>query len=97
MNQLSNTDRSRVLACLVEGASIRSTVRITGGSQWCGCGRDWESVDSAWAWVVDEIYVLSHPDLFGFDRRAWENAEADRLIAALAPSASETLPAPATV
>lgn len=30
MNRLSNTDRSRVLACLVEGNSIRATVRITG-------------------------------------------------------------------
>lgn len=30
MNRLSNTDRTRVIACLVEGNSIRSTVRITG-------------------------------------------------------------------
>lgn len=30
MNRLSNEDRCRVLACLVEGNSIRSTVRITG-------------------------------------------------------------------
>ncbi len=30
MNRLSNEDRSRVLACLVEGNSIRATVRITG-------------------------------------------------------------------
>lgn len=30
MNRLSNADRCRVLACLVEGNSIRSTVRITG-------------------------------------------------------------------
>lgn len=30
MNRLSNTDRCRVLACLVEGNSIRATVRITG-------------------------------------------------------------------
>ena len=33
MNCLSTEDRSRVLACLVEGASIRSTVRITGISK----------------------------------------------------------------
>ena len=33
MNRLSNEDRSRALACLVEGASIRSTVRITGISK----------------------------------------------------------------
>lgn len=30
MNRLSTNDRARVLACLVEGASIRRTVRITG-------------------------------------------------------------------
>lgn len=30
MNRLANADRSRVLACLVEGNSIRATVRITG-------------------------------------------------------------------
>lgn len=30
MNQLSTEDRCRVLACLVEGNSIRATVRITG-------------------------------------------------------------------
>ena len=30
MNQLSTDDRCRVLACLVEGNSIRATVRITG-------------------------------------------------------------------
>lgn len=30
MNRLSNDDRSRALACLVEGNSIRATVRITG-------------------------------------------------------------------
>jgi IS1 family transposase len=30
MNRLSNNDRARVIACLVEGNSIRATVRITG-------------------------------------------------------------------
>lgn len=30
MNQLSCQDRCRVIACLVEGNSIRATVRITG-------------------------------------------------------------------
>lgn len=30
MNRLSNADRSRVIACLVEGTSLRATVRITG-------------------------------------------------------------------
>lgn len=30
VNRLSNADRTRVIACLVEGNSIRATVRITG-------------------------------------------------------------------
>lgn len=30
MNRLSNEDRQRVVSCLVEGNSIRATVRITG-------------------------------------------------------------------
>jgi IS1 family transposase len=33
MNRLSRTDRERVIACLVEGNSIRATVRITGISK----------------------------------------------------------------
>lgn len=33
MNRLTNEDRCRVLACLVEGNSIRATVRITGVSK----------------------------------------------------------------
>lgn len=30
MNRLSNADRSRVIACLCEGNSIRATERMTG-------------------------------------------------------------------
>ena len=33
MNRLSNEDRIRVVSCLVEGSSIRSTVRMTGISK----------------------------------------------------------------
>lgn len=33
MNRLTNSDRCRVLACLVEGNSLRATVRITGISK----------------------------------------------------------------
>jgi len=34
MNRLSRTDRKRVVACLIEGNSIRATVRITGVAKW---------------------------------------------------------------
>jgi len=33
MNKLSIKDRARVLACLVEGNSIRATVRMTGAAK----------------------------------------------------------------
>lgn len=33
MNRLSNSDRTRIIACLVEGNSIRATVRITGAAK----------------------------------------------------------------
>jgi hypothetical protein len=41
MNRLCNEDRVRVLACLIEGNSIRATVRITGianGRLWFNFG-----------------------------------------------------------
>src|SRR5690348_7049885 len=33
MNRLDNATRSRIIACLVEGNSIRATVRITGAAK----------------------------------------------------------------
>jgi IS1 family transposase len=33
MNKLSNADRAKIVACLVEGNSIRATVRMTGASK----------------------------------------------------------------
>jgi IS1 family transposase len=33
MNKLSNEDRAKVIACLVEGCSMRSTVRMTGAAK----------------------------------------------------------------
>ena len=40
---------------------------FAGGSQWTGCGREWDSCESGWAWVVDGEYRLTTPSLFGFD------------------------------
>lgn len=51
----------------VGGHEIARRLLYAGGSQWCGCGRDWDSVESGWAWVVDDQYRLTVPDLFGFD------------------------------
>ena len=51
----------------IGGHTIERRLLFAGGSQWCGCGRDWDSCESGWAWVVDGDYRLTTPDLFGFD------------------------------
>lgn len=51
----------------IGGHEIAYRLMYAGGSQWCGCGRDWDRVESGWGWVVDGQYRLSAPDLFGFD------------------------------
>lgn len=76
--------REKIVAALGEitaGASKRESVATigghtiayrlvyAGGSQWTGCGRDWETVENGWAWVVDGEHRLTSPRLFGFDGR----------------------------
>lgn len=51
----------------IGGHKIAYRLMYAGGSQWCGCGRDWDRVESGWGWVVDDQYRLTAPDLFGFD------------------------------
>jgi hypothetical protein len=51
MNRLSNADRSRVVACIVEGNSIRATVRIT------------PEAHRAWIATGLPIELLAHSDL----------------------------------
>jgi transposase-like protein len=43
MNKLSNAERARVVAALVEGNSIRATVRMTGAAKntWSSSWRTW--------------------------------------------------------
>lgn len=51
----------------IGGHTISRRLIYAGGSQWCGCGRDWDVTDSGWGWVVDDKYRLTVPDsLFGF-------------------------------
>jgi hypothetical protein len=52
------------------GHTISYRLLYAGGSQWTGCGREWEVAESGWAWVVDGTYRLTVPtSLFGFDGR----------------------------
>jgi hypothetical protein len=61
-------DKSNKESCVtIGGHEIARRLLYAGGSQWCGCGRDWDSCESGWAWVVDGEYRLTTPDLFGFD------------------------------
>jgi len=53
----------------IGGHKISRRLLYAGGSQWTGCGRDWDVTESGWAWVVDEEYWLTAPKLFGFDGR----------------------------
>jgi hypothetical protein len=51
----------------IGGHEIAMRLVYAGGSQWCGCGRDWDTTESGWCWIVDSQYRLTTPDLFGFD------------------------------
>ena len=51
----------------IGGHEIAKRLVYAGGSQWCGCGRDWDTSESGWCWIVDSQYRLTTPDLFGFD------------------------------
>jgi len=49
MNRLSTQERARILACLVEGNSIRATCRMTGAAKGTGhqaAGRCWRSLQA---------------------------------------------------
>jgi len=55
----------------IGGHEIARRLLYAGGSQWCGCGRDWDYCESGWAWVVDGEYRLTTPSLFGFNGHNW--------------------------
>lgn len=63
MIEESNKDASVEIG----GHTISRRLLYAGGSQWAACDRAWDSTESGWAWVVDEQYHLTTPDLFGFD------------------------------
>lgn len=64
INELT-TDGER--SVVVGGYQITRRLLYAGGSQWSGCERDWDRVESGWGLVVDDSYRLTSPDLFGFD------------------------------
>lgn len=67
INEMTAEQSARQSVVTIGGHTIARRLLYAGGSQWCGCGRDWDSVESGWGWVVDGEYRLTTPDLFGFD------------------------------
>jgi hypothetical protein len=67
VTEMTAEESNRNSVVTVGGHEISRRLIYAGGSQWCGCGRDWDSTESGWAWVVDDQYRLTTPDLFGFD------------------------------
>lgn len=66
VTQITAEESNRNSVVTIGGHEISRRLIYAGGSQWCGCGRDWDSTESGWAWVVDGQYRLTTPDLFGF-------------------------------
>jgi hypothetical protein len=67
INEITAENSNKDSVVTIGGHAIERRLLFAGGSQWCGCGRDWDSCESGWAWVVDGEYRLTTPDLFGFD------------------------------
>lgn len=58
---------NRQSSFIIVGHKVERRIVYAGGSQWAN--RTWDSTDSGWAWVVDGLYTLTKPSLFGFDGR----------------------------
>ena len=67
VTEMTAEESNRNSVVTVGGHEISRRLIYAGGSEWCGCGRDWDSTESGWAWVVDDQYRLTTPDLFGFN------------------------------
>lgn len=67
IDQMTEHQTNRQSVVTIGGHTISRRLVYAGGSQWTGCGRDWDEVESGWAWIIDDIYRLESPKLFGFD------------------------------
>lgn len=56
-----------MLPLSVGGHTITDSLVYAGCSQWIGCGRDWDSSRSDYAYIVDGEYQLTFPNLSYFD------------------------------
>jgi len=67
LDEMTSEQDNRQSVVTIGGHEIARRLLYAGGSQWTGCGREWESMESGWGWVVDGEFRLTAPDLFGFD------------------------------
>ena len=67
IDEMTSEVNNRESIVTIGGHTISRRLVYAGGSQWSGCGRDWDETESGWAWVVDGQYGLTTPSLFGFD------------------------------
>jgi hypothetical protein len=67
IDEMTAEESNKDSVVTIGGHEIARRLVYAGGSQWCGCDRDWDAIESGWAWVVDAQYWLTAPDLFGFD------------------------------
>jgi len=67
VSEITAEESNKNSVVTIGGHEIARRLIYAGGGQWTGCGRDWDSIESGWAWIVDGQYRLTTPDLFGFD------------------------------
>ena len=67
LDEMTASESNQDSIVTIGGHELSRRLLYAGGSQWCGCGRDWDITESGWGWVVDGQYRLSAPELFGFD------------------------------
>lgn len=74
----------------IGGHTVTDQLVFAGGSQWTDCGCDWDTSESAYAYIVDGEYQLTFPgDMFGFDGHNMIERQTEYY---LQPDRSETPP-----
>ncbi len=67
LDEITSEMSNRQSVVEIGGHTISRRLLYAGCSQWTGCGREWDETQSGWAWVADDEYRLTAPDLGGFD------------------------------
>jgi hypothetical protein len=65
LNSITAQESNQDSTIAISEHTVSRRLLYAGGSQWSN--RDWDRTESGWAWVIDEQYFLTEPQLFGFD------------------------------